>query len=377
MKSNFPKTLSMQLSMAVLTMVSYQLSATAETPSHNSSVKQLTQTAAAVRPEQLAATSSITVDRDRFNPETTQTPKNIFRPTNLRSGNLNTITHHRANSRLGQLDRIGAAVRASKSVGSPSALVNRSQFNASVTPIADYTVRQEQLPLANLEANLETIQEYPADPPKQELEPITEESQTPSQDFNNPAVAPPRPGTLARSVAALKIQLDPATSDTSPGTSYEVGTPVAQRNIDPTGKSLGVGNYVGIGGHIGFTDDGTNIGRGAFMINGKYDLSPTLSVRPSILINDDATFVIPATYNFIFQDEPFEPPTYSAFAGAGLAFSTGDEDNVGLIVTGGVDWPFGPNFVANAALTGGIFVDGAADLGISFGIGYSFSNFDR
>ncbi|NEN94299.1 MAG: hypothetical protein F6K50_01725 [Moorea sp. SIO3I7] len=376
MKSNFPKTLSMQLSMAVLTMVSYQLSATAETPSHNSSVKQLTQTAAAVRPQQLAATSTITVDPDRFNPETKQTPKNIFRPTNLPSDNLNTITDHRANSRLGQLDRIGAAVRASKSVGSPSALVNRSQFNASVAPIADYTVRQEQLPLANLEANLETIQ-YRADLSKQELEAIIEESQTPSQQLNNPVVASPRPGTLATSVAALKIQLDPATSDTSPATSYEVGTPVAQRNIDPTGNSLGVGNYIGIGGHIGFTDDGTNIGRGGFMINGKYDLSPTLSVRPSILINDDATFVIPATYNFIFQDEPFEPPTYSAFAGGGLAFSTGDDNNVGLIVTGGVDWPFGPNFVANAALTTGIFVDGAADVGISFGIGYSFSNFGR
>ncbi|NEP33996.1 MULTISPECIES: hypothetical protein [Moorena] len=373
MKSNFPKTLSIQLSMAVLTMVSYQLSATAETPRYNSSVKQFTQTAAAVRPEQLAATSTITVDPNRFNPETTQTPKNIFRPTSLPSGNLNTITDHRANSRLGQLDRIGAAVRASKSVGSPSELVNRSQFNGSVAPIADYTVRQKQVPLANLE----TIQEYPADPPKQELEPITEEYQTPSQEFNNPVVAPPRPGTLATSVAALKIQLDQATSDTSPAISYEVGTPVAQRNIDPTGNSLGVGNYVGIGGHIGFTDDGTNIGRGGFMINGKYDLSPTLSVRPSILINDDATFVIPATYNFIFQDEPFEPPTYSAFAGGGLAFSTGDDNNVGLIVTGGVDWPFGPNFVANAALTTGIFVDGAADLGISFGIGYSFSNFGK
>ena len=375
MKSNFPKTLSMQLSMAVLTMVSYQLSATAETPSYNSSVNQFTHTAAVVRPEQLAATSTITVDPNRFNPETTQTPENIFRPTSLPSENLNTITDHRANSRLGQLDRIGAAVRATKSVGSPSELVNRSQFNGSVAPIADYTVRQKQVPLANLE----TIQ-YRANLPKPELEAIAEQSQKPSQQLNNPVVASPRPGTLATSVAALQIQLDPASSPTSEPTSYEVGevgTPVAQRNIDPTGKSLGVGNYIGIGGNIGFTDDGTNIGRGAFMINGKYDLSPTLSVRPSILINDDATFLIPATYNFIFQDEPFEPPTYSAFAGAGLAFSTGDEDNVGLIVTGGVDWPFGPNFVANAALTGGIFVDGAADLGISFGIGYSFSNFDR
>jgi len=369
-KSNFPKTLSMQLSMAVLTMVSYQLSATAETPSYNSSVKQFTQTAVVVRPEQLAATSNITLDPNRFNPETTQIPENIFRPTSLPSENLNTITDHQANSRLGQLDRIGAVVRASKSVGSPSDLVNPSEFNHSVAPIADYTVRQKQLPLANLE----TIQ-YPANLPKQELEAITEQSQKPYH--NNPVVAPPRPGTLATSVAALKIQLDPASSPTSESTSYEEGTPVAQRNIDPTGKSLGVGNYVGVGGHIGFTDDGTNIGRGAFMINGKYDLSPTLSVRPSILINDDVTFVIPATYNFIFQDEPFEPPTYSAFAGAGLAISTGDEDNVGLIVTGGVDWPFGPNFVANAALTGGVFIDGATDLGISFGIGYSFSNFDR
>lgn len=372
MKSNFPKTLSMQLSMAVLTMLSYQLSATAETPSYNSSVKQFTHTAAVVRPEQLAATSTITVDPNRFNPETKQTPENIFRPTSLPSSNLNTITDHQANSRLGQLDRVGAAVRATKSVGSPSELENLTQFNGSVAPIADYTVRQKQVPLANLE----TIQ-YSANLPKQELEAITEQSQKPSQEFNNSVVAPPRPGTLATSVAALKIQLDPASSPTSEPTSYEVGTPVAQRNIDPTGKSLGVGNYIGIGGHIGFTDDGTNIGRGAFMINGKYDLSPTLSVRPSILINDDVTFVIPATYNFIFQDELFEPPTYSAFAGAGLAFSTGDEDNVGLIVTGGVDWPFGPNFVANAALTGGIFVDGATDLGISFGIGYSFSNFDR
>ncbi|NEP47468.1 MAG: hypothetical protein F6K65_00885 [Moorea sp. SIO3C2] len=362
--------------MAVLTMVSYQLSATAETPSYNSSVKQFPQTGAAVRPQQLAATSTITVDPNRFNPETTQTPEHIFRPTSLPSENLNTITDHQANSRLGQLDRVGAAVRATKSVGSASALENLTQFNGSVAPIADYTVRQKQVPLANLETNLETIQ-YPADLPKQKLEPITEEYETPSQDLNNPVVAPPRPGTLATSVAALKIQLDPASSPTSEPSSYEVGTPVAQRNIDPTGKSLGVGNYIGIGGNIGLTDDGTNIGRGAFMINGKYDLSPTLSVRPSILINDDATFLIPATYNFIFQDEPFEPPTYSAFAGAGVAFSTGDEDNVGLIVTGGVDWPFGPNFVGNAALTGGLFVDGAADFGISFGIGYSFSNFER
>jgi hypothetical protein len=65
---------------------------------------------------------------------------------------------------------------------------------------------------------------------------------------------------------------------------------------------------------------------------------------------------------------------FAPFVGGGLALSTDEDDNLGFVVTGGVDFPLSPQFVANAALNIG-FLEDTTDFGLMVGIGYTFVSF--
>ena len=180
-------------------------------------------------------------------------------------------------------------------------------------------------------------------------------------------VAQPFPGA-STSAAALTEQPQQTSSQT------RSQNKVAQTDIELGRATRSGRSYIGAGVNIGFGGD-TALGDGSFAIISKIGLSNTLSVRPSVLIGDDATFLIPVTYDFnIRQTDPFETLRFAPYVGGGVTISTGDDSTIGFLATGGVDVPLSREFTATAALNVG-FQDDEIPVGLMVGVGYTFSGF--
>ena len=186
----------------------------------------------------------------------------------------------------------------------------------------------------------------------------------------------PTPGTVGTSASLLRA---PARSSDTPvpseNASEETEPAVAQVDIEPGRTTRGGSSYIGIGGNIGLTGD-TALGDGSFVINGKLGLTRVISFRPAAFISGDATFILPVTYDFIIQraEDPFDPVPFAPFVGGGLAISTDEDDNFGFVLTGGIDVPISPEFIANASLNVG-FLEDTTDVGLLIGVGYTFPGF--
>jgi len=181
----------------------------------------------------------------------------------------------------------------------------------------------------------------------------------------------PIPGSLNTSVDGLFAPTDFGLEPTQPDIAQ---APLAQRRRTSLNRLTTQSySYIGLGGNIGISDNNneTSLGRGSFVVNGKVGISERLSVRPAVVINDDATFLIPATYDFrIPTEDPLVLSPFIPFAGAGLILSTKDDNNVGFLLSGGVDYRISPNWTANGSLNVG-FLD-EVDVGIILGVGYTF-----
>jgi len=190
------------------------------------------------------------------------------------------------------------------------------------------------------------------------------------------AATEPMPGTLDTSAAVLRVE--PKTAVVSEVNSELSGTTVAQRDFDLRRIPRPIPNWIGVGGNIGLTDTDNDeesaIGRGAFVVNAKLNLVRNISLRPAVMIADNTTFLVPATYDFIIPpDKPFGRIKFAPFVGGGAAFSTGDNSSVGFLLTGGVEVPLSRQFVANGSINIG-FLE-TTDVGIQLGVGYLFSEF--
>lgn len=194
---------------------------------------------------------------------------------------------------------------------------------------------------------------------------------------SSPAAAQLAPKTpsiveMATSAEALQLPVEPLQS------------PIVQRR-NPEDRRLLLNDpysYIGIGGNIGITDSGNNtteketpIGKGSFIINGKIGIGPSLSVRPAIIVNNDVAFLIPVTYDFrIPTRDPLEVSPFIPFVGGGLAVASTDNNHLGFLVTGGVDYRISPQWTANGSLNVG-FMSDTTDIGLILGIGYTFPGF--
>ncbi len=196
----------------------------------------------------------------------------------------------------------------------------------------------------------------------------------------------PTPGTAATSAALLTLPSQ--TSGQLLVLPARRETTIAQTDLDVRRGTVGVPNYVGVGGNIGLgggddeddddddgdddDNDGTALGSGGFVVNSKIGLSTNLSLRPGIILGDDAVFLIPLTYDFLIpRVDPFEPVRFAPFLGGGVAISTDDDASIGFLLTGGIDIPLSRAFVANASLNVG-FIEDNTDFGLILGIGYTF-----
>ena len=180
----------------------------------------------------------------------------------------------------------------------------------------------------------------------------------------------PTPGTAATSAAAFnpaQTTPQPLESTAEPSTPNEV----AQVEVLPGQATRGGSSYLGVGGNIGLGGDSA-LGDTSFAVFSKIGFTNALSLRPSVLISDDPTILIPITYDFSIQADPFtETFAFSPYVGGGIGITTGAGGEVGALLTGGVDLPISPQFTATAGVNLGFFDD--VDVGLQVGIGYNFT----
>ncbi|AFY56620.1 hypothetical protein Riv7116_4188 [Rivularia sp. PCC 7116] len=188
----------------------------------------------------------------------------------------------------------------------------------------------------------------------------------------------PVPGTTVTSSAALASQSQQASSlREHPQANQKISdsSQLAQADIDFGGSTRGGSSYIGVAGNIGLGGDSA-LGDGNFMVISKVGLTDILSVRPSVVLGDDTVILVPLTYDFSFKQvaDPFrEPLPFSPYAGAGLAYATGDDSELTFLLTGGVDVPITDKLTATAAVNAAFFDE--TDLGLSVGVGYNFGGF--
>ncbi len=204
------------------------------------------------------------------------------------------------------------------------------------------TVNQNLSKQTNIESNLSTLQPVS----------VSSDQQT----------AAPIPGTTATSSEALTEQ---------------TSTKIAQSDIDlgSTGRSVSR-FYVGIGANIGLGGGSSALSDGNFLVYSKLGLTRNISVRPAAVLSSNTVITIPVTYDFNFSapSDPFsEPLPIAPYAGIGAAIKTGNNSDVGFLLTGGVDVPLTQQFTATAGVNAAFF--NQTDVGLLLGIAYNFSGF--
>ncbi|MBD2725266.1 hypothetical protein H6G96_02760 [Nostoc sp. FACHB-892] len=189
---------------------------------------------------------------------------------------------------------------------------------------------------------------------------------------NASATLTPIPGTVATSSTTL-------TSESVEPTSQTIAQPsdskVAQSDIDLGRTTSGGSSYIGVAANIGLSGGDSSLGDGNFAVISKIGLTNSISVRPSAVLGDNTTVLLPITYDFTFQsaDAFSEPLPIAPYVGVGAAYKTGDDSQFAFLVSGGIDVPLSPQFTATAAVNAGFFNE--TDIGLLLGVGYNFSGF--
>lgn len=194
----------------------------------------------------------------------------------------------------------------------------------------------------------------------QQTAPALEQNATPA----------PIPGTTATDANNLSKQ--PSIINQSEQLSDS--SAVAQLPADPGRRTRGGSSYVGLGINVGLSGD-TALGDASLMIISKIGLTNSLALRPGVILGDDPLILLPVTYEFsIRRAEALEESLRIApYIGAGVTISTAEDDDIGLLLTGGIDVPLSSQFTANAGLNIGIADE--TDIGLSVGVGYNFGGF--
>lgn len=207
----------------------------------------------------------------------------------------------------------------------------------------------------------------------QEIEPLSPELSTVAETESEPASSEtaqiPFPGTSITNAASLSEQ--PAFTPV-PELAQLSEVRIAQ-GVEPRQLSGGV-SYVGIGANIGVGGDSA-IGRFGFAAVSKIGFTQNLSVRPSLIVNNRVSLLVPITYDLIVGREPFDPVAFAPFVGGGVAFDF--SGRVGPMLTGGVDFPLTPQLTATGSANVA-FLGDSTKFGILVGVGYNFGGlFER
>ncbi|ALF53093.1 beta-Ig-H3/fasciclin [Nostoc piscinale CENA21] len=164
----------------------------------------------------------------------------------------------------------------------------------------------------------------------------------------------------------LNVSQQPTDNNqTTPGTTTT--------DINAGRATRGGSSYVGVAGNIGILGGDSALGGGNIAVISKVGLTNYISVRPSAVFGDNTVVLVPLTFDFLPRSvNPTGEQRFpvSPFVGAGVAINTGNDADVGLLLTGGVDVPLGDRFTLNGTANAA-FLD-RTDLGLLFGVGYNF-----
>jgi hypothetical protein len=182
-----------------------------------------------------------------------------------------------------------------------------------------------------------------------------------NQKTINPAVSKSNSNNFLQRNSASDLKSQSSNSNTLKITQSDF-------QIEPGTETRSGSSYIGIGGNIGLTGD-TSVGDGAFAVLSKIGLTDYLSARPSALIEDDAVFLLPVTFDFSQDEVPNAEFSIAPYLGGGIAISTGQDDTVGALISGGLDIPLSSEFTANAGANVSFIDD--TDVGLLLGVGYN------
>jgi hypothetical protein len=185
------------------------------------------------------------------------------------------------------------------------------------------------------------------------------------------ALTIPTPGTVPTSAAALDLEASTPAFAEQQDFAQTTAPVLAQiEPIEPGRATRSGSSYVGVGANIGAIGS-TPLGDLSGAILSKIGLTRNISVRPTVLIDGDVSFLFPVTLDFPFQSAG--RVNFAPYVGLGASFSTGDRKNADLILSGGIDVPLSRQLTLTAAANAGL-IDGI-ELGVLIGIGYNFVGF--
>lgn len=129
--------------------------------------------------------------------------------------------------------------------------------------------------------------------------------------------------------------------------------------------------YVGVGGNIGIIESSESAtGDFGFSVISKVSLGPRFALRPSLVITEKRTsLTVPLTYNF----SPIEVGGVNVHPFLGAGIDVPFDQEVGLLINGGVDIPISRQFTLNAQTNWRVTSD--FGLGLTIGVGYNFPIF--
>lgn len=177
------------------------------------------------------------------------------------------------------------------------------------------------------------------------------------------AVNPPTAPINLAEVSTSAVDIAPLPTTGNPVLAQRVGDRLS--TFTPTA-------YIGVGVNIGLGSGNTDLSQGRFLVYGKLGFTPNISLRPAVLLGNQTTFLIPLTYDFPLQAaDAIQPVSYVPYLGGGVIVASGSgNNNVGFLLSGGVDFPISRDFTATAGLNVG-FVRSSTDFGILLGVAYN------
>jgi len=204
---------------------------------------------------------------------------------------------------------------------------------------------------------------------------MTPDSVSPTVQFSTSQVAEPQPlqpsskaersGEGSRSAAVLTKE--PAKDPSSGVAQIE---PEPEPVLTPVETYPTRTSFIGVGGNIGITGNSSDISRGGFTILSKIAMTRDISVRPGVVFNEDVAVTVPVTYDIGNLQESIGFPI-APYIGGGVAFSTGNNSQVGPLLSGGIDVPITSTLTATAGVNSAFF--DTTDLGVFLGVGYNFA----
>ncbi|MEO0949358.1 MAG: hypothetical protein AAFY11_14685 [Cyanobacteria bacterium J06641_5] len=195
----------------------------------------------------------------------------------------------------------------------------------------------------------------------------------------NVAPPPAAPTSTTISTSAATLLETPIGLQTIPERGLEVAQATGRRRRRAVRRTPPAENYIGAGFNIGLSDgenSASALGTENAVIFSRIKLSRRISLRPAVVVGNDATFTVPATFDIPLRGKSptfLAKPRPEAFVGGGLLFGLDSEDSneVGGAILGGIDYPFARQLTANVTVTSG-FSDGDVSVGALFGVAYRF-----